>query len=66
MIRWKLKRVIEEKGLTMKQVVTLSGVSYSTVRKLCRNPRQYGKVYTLSKLADALEVSYAELIEKDV
>ncbi len=66
MIRWKLKQGIEEKGLTMKQTATLSGVSYSTIRKLCRNPRQYTKVHTLSKLADALQVSYAELIEKDV
>ncbi len=65
MIRWKLKQVIEEKGLTMNQVATLSGVSYSTIRKLCSNPRQYAMVHTLSKLADALEVSYAELIGRE-
>jgi transcriptional regulator with XRE-family HTH domain len=65
MIRWKLKQVIEEKGLTMRQMAILSGVSYSTIRKLCRNPRQYAMVHTLSKLADALQVAYAQLIETE-
>jgi transcriptional regulator with XRE-family HTH domain len=55
--------VIAEKGMTMKQVAKLSGVSYSTVRKLCHSPQQYTMVHTLSKLADALDVRYTELIE---
>ncbi len=65
MVRWKLKQVIAEKKLSMKQVAQLSGVSYSQVQRLCRNPHQDSTIYTLSKLADALDVRYDELVESE-
>ncbi len=65
MVRWKLKQVLVEKKLTMRDAARLSGVSYSQIRKLCLNPFQDSKVHTLDTLADALDVTYDQLIEKE-
>ncbi len=65
MVRWKLKEVIAEKKLNMRQVAQRSGVSYSQIKQFCRNPYQDATVRTLDKLAEALDVSYAELIESE-
>ena len=65
MVRWKLKQVIAEKKLSMRQVAQRSRVSYSRIKQICRNPYQDATVRTLDKLADALDVSYAVLIESE-
>ncbi len=65
MVRWKLKQVLIEKKLTIREAAKLSGISYSQIRKLCLYPTQDSKVHTLDKLAEVLNVSYNELIENE-
>ena len=65
MVRWKLKQVLIEKKMNMMQVAQLSGISYSQIRRLCHYPYQDSTIRTLSRLADALEVPYSQLIESE-
>ncbi len=65
MVRWKLKQVLIEKKLSMRDAAKLTGVSYSRIRKLCLHPTRDAKVHTLGKLADALDVTYNQLIESE-
>ena len=55
----KLKQIRLEKGLSVPQLVELSGVSRRTIQDL--ESRGDGRVSTLIKLADALEVTLDEL-----
>ena len=55
----KLKQIRLEKGLSVPQLVELSGVSRRTIQDL--EKRNDGRISTLIKLADALEVTLDEL-----
>jgi transcriptional regulator with XRE-family HTH domain len=55
----KLTQIRTEKGMTRKALSELSGVPLRTIEDLER--RDDGRVSTLIKLADALEVSLDEL-----
>ena len=55
----KLKQIRLEKGLSVPQLVELSGVPRRTIQDL--ESRDDGRVSTLIKLADALEVTLDEL-----
>ncbi len=46
MVRWKLKEVIAEKKLNMRQVAQRSRVSYSRIKQICRSPYQDATVRT--------------------
>jgi len=55
----KLKQIRLEKGLSVPQLVELSGVSRRTIQDL--EKRDDGRVSTLIKLADSLNVTLDEL-----
>ena len=63
MLRWHVKEIAAAKGMSLKVLAQRSGVSYSTVRRICQHPMRYGKVWTLVKLAKALEVPPSALVE---
>ena len=54
-----LKKVRMEKGLSVPKLVELSGVSRRTIQDL--ESRNDGRVSTMIKLADALDVTLDEL-----
>nr|BAL52703.1 XRE family transcriptional regulator [uncultured prokaryote] len=59
----RLRRIREQKALSLRQLEQLSGVDYSTISKLetgeSRNPR----LETIVRLAQALGVDLSELID---
>ena len=62
--RLKVKEVANEKGLSMTRLSQRAEVAYNTVKRIYRDP--YGTVtyQTLLKLAKALGVTVADLVEE--
>jgi DNA-binding Xre family transcriptional regulator len=63
MLRWHVKELAVAKGVSLKVLAQRSGVSSSTIGRICQHPLRYGKVSTLVKLARALEVPPSALVE---
>jgi len=63
MIRLRLKEVIDEKGLTMAKVARMADMAYNTVHSLCADPYKDVNLYTLNRIAEALNVSVRDLLE---
>lgn len=63
MIRLRIKEIAEKKNISMTRLSKLSTVDYKTVRKLFRDPDSEIGLSTLDKLAWALRVEPADLIE---
>lgn len=59
-----LKRIREQQGLSLRALSELSGVPQRTIEDLER--RDDGRVSTLIKLADALNVTLDELCRDEV
>ncbi|RKI42436.1 XRE family transcriptional regulator [bacterium D16-51] len=57
-----IKRIRKEKGLTQKKLGELCGINEANIRKY-ENGRQKPKIETLEKIANALGVSYLQLLE---
>jgi DNA-binding Xre family transcriptional regulator len=63
MIRLRVKEIAEEKKISMTRLAKIADVDYKTVRKLFRDPTAEIGLSTLDKLAWALRVEPANLIE---
>jgi transcriptional regulator with XRE-family HTH domain len=63
MARLKVKEVAEAKGFNIASLSRRSDVSMKTVRRLWRRPESVTTTDTLERLATALGVTIAELIE---
>ncbi len=63
MIRLRVKEVAQEKSISMSRLSRLSDVNYKTIQTIWRNPYHGLNTITLNKIAQALGVSTAELIE---
>jgi DNA-binding Xre family transcriptional regulator len=63
MIRLRVREIAEKKKISMTRLARLADVDYKTVRKLFRDPQAEIGLITLDKLAWALRVEPAELIE---
>jgi DNA-binding Xre family transcriptional regulator len=63
MIRLKVKDIAEEKGITMTKLSHRSEISFNTVKSIFRNPYRTINTDTLERLAVALGVTPADLIE---
>jgi DNA-binding Xre family transcriptional regulator len=62
-VRLRVKEVAEVKGISMTRLHTKSEVAYNTIRRIFRDPYSEVTTTTLARLAEALGVSTAELIE---
>jgi|SRR5579859_3708326 len=62
-VRLRVKEVAEAKGVSMTRLHTKSEVAYNTIRRIFRDPYSEVTTTTLARLAQALGVSTAELIE---
>jgi len=60
--RWRVREIIEEKGLTISEVARRAGVSRSTVQIFCRDPQHNTNTGMWGKLARALGVSPSEML----
>ena len=64
MVRLRIKEVAKEKGMSMGKLSRTSDVSYNTIKKIYTDPYYAINIITLDKLANALGVPIAELIEQ--
>ncbi|BCL82766.1 helix-turn-helix transcriptional regulator [Ktedonobacteria bacterium brp13] len=64
MIRLRVKEVAEEKGMSMRKLVTTANIAYNTLRTIYRDPYREVSTATLNKLAKALDVPATMLIEE--
>jgi DNA-binding Xre family transcriptional regulator len=63
MIKLKVKEIAEAKGMTMTKLSHKSEISFNTIKSIFRNPYRTINTDTLERLAIALEVTPADLIE---
>jgi DNA-binding Xre family transcriptional regulator len=63
MIRLRVKEIAESKGLNMAQLARKADVDVRTVRRIYREPTSEISTTVLDKLATALDVKPADLID---
>lgn len=63
MVRLKVREIAEQKGYNMSSLARKADIGFSTVKRIFQNPYREVTTTTLEKLAKALEVPTAELIE---
>lgn len=63
MIRLKVKEEAEKYGLNMAQLARKADIDQRTLRRIYRDPTQETSTHVLGKLATALGISPADLLE---
>lgn len=63
MVRLKIKEVTKAKGFNQSSLARETGLGFSTVQRLFRDPYREVSTTTLDKIARALDVSIHDLIE---
>ena len=64
MLRLCVKEVAEAKGFNQSSLARESGIGFSTVKRLFRDPYRETSMGVLEKIAKALDVSIHDLIEE--
>lgn len=59
----RLRRIREQKALSLRQLEQLSGVDYSTISKIETGESRSPKLETIVRLAQALGVDLSELVD---
>ncbi len=62
---FRLRDILEKRGLSQSELARLSGVSFATINRMCTNATGSVSLETLDKLADALGVDPGDLIVKE-
>lgn len=62
--RWRVRELMEEKGLSIGEVARRAGVSRKTVQAFCHDPRHEATTAMWGRLANALGVSLAEMLDE--
>lgn len=63
MIRLRIREIAEAKNINMSKLSRMADLNYNTIRAIWDNPMKDVAVSTLEKIAKALSVEIAELIE---
>ena len=63
MVRLRVKEIARQKGFSMGKLSRAADISYKTVKRIYDDPYYGVTVYTLGRLAKALGVSTADLLE---
>lgn len=63
MVRLKVKEVAKERGFSMGKLSRVSDVAYNTIKRIYDDPNYSPTVNTLARIAIALNVSIADLVE---
>ena len=64
-LRFRLRELLEEKGVSQSELARLSGVSFTTINRMAANHTAQVSLGTLDKLSDALGVGPGELFERE-
>lgn len=64
MIRLRIKEVAENQGWNMSKLSRATDISFNTIKRLWQQPYSGVNVQTLSKIANVLGVSLADLTEE--
>jgi DNA-binding Xre family transcriptional regulator len=64
MVRLKVKEVAEEKGYNMSSLSRKSDVHFNTIKRIFKEPNRPVGIETLEKIAKALDVKIADLIDE--
>jgi len=59
----RIKGLIEEKGITVNRLATLSGITQSTVENFISGKTNNPKLKTLCKLATGLDMTISQLLD---
>lgn len=62
-IRLRLQELIEQKGITVNKLATLSGITQSTVENVVSGKTKNPKLRTLHRLACGLNMTVSELLD---
>ena len=65
MVRLKVKEVAEAKGFNMSSLSRKSDVHFNTIKRLFKEPNKPVGIETLEKIAKALDVKIADLLDED-
>lgn len=63
--RFRLAQLLEEKGMSQREVARLSGITLVTINRMCGNKTEGVTLATLDKIAGALGVEPGELIVRE-
>lgn len=63
MVRLKVKEVAKERGFSMGKLSRVSDVAYNTIKRIYDDPNYSPTINTLARIAIALNVSIADLVE---
>jgi transcriptional regulator with XRE-family HTH domain len=61
--RFRLRELLEARGVSQSQLARDAGVSFATVNRLCTNATEQVSLATLDKIAGVLGVAPGDLIE---
>jgi DNA-binding Xre family transcriptional regulator len=64
MIRLRVKEIAEQKGFNQSSLSRAADISFNTVKRIYRDPYKEVTTTTLERIAHALHVSIADLIEE--
>lgn len=62
-IRRRLQQLIDQKGITVNKLATLSGITQSTVENVIHGKTKNPKLKTLHHLACGLDMTVSELLD---
>lgn len=63
MLRLRVREVAQEKGISMSKLSRIADVNYKTIQTIWRDPYHGLNTKTLERLAQALDVPSADLLE---
>jgi putative transcriptional regulator len=63
-LRFRLQQVIDDKGTSQSELSRVSGVSFATISRMCRNVTGQVSLELLDRLGDALGVEPGDLMER--
>lgn len=61
---FRLRQILEARGMTQAEIAELAGVGLQTIGRLCRNDTGQVSLSTLDKIAAALNIAPGDLIER--
>ena len=63
--KFRLRDILEARGISQTELARLAGVAFATVNRMCTNATGQVSLATLDKIADALGVKPGDLIAKE-
>lgn len=65
MYKLRIKEIAQEKGLNMSQLSRQTGVDFTTIKTMFRNPHYNARIYTIVRIAEGIDVPLCDLFERE-